>query len=1011
MHGLFTNDMILQRNEQVAVYGKGNAGEVVTVKFAGQTKVGTANAQGRWKVLLDPMVASSTGRAMTVTSNGGSNLSLTNILVGDIWILGGQSNMEIPFSGYEIAKNDIVGVNKSQIRLFRSDHTKGKLLPQTEVVPHASLGGKWQSATQTYLNSFSPAGYYMADRLNSELGVPIGLIHAALGSTNIESWLPGSLVASTQEYEFMVGSQWPSNVRTQDEITAGAEMARRGTSGLYNYTVAPLREFGFKGFAWYQGESSSKRPWIYRRQLPDLIASWRQDFGDPNAPFLVVEIAPHGGYNYERAAWLREAQAQARGLANTGYVTTVDIGEFDDIHPQDKKSVGDRLAYTALEMDGLAYTGQPPSYKSMKVVGNTIEIDFKGATVLSAKEVRMNKVADLPIGQDPDAYVVPAGTVAGFEICGGDQVFVAADATISGGKVIVSAAGISNPVAVRYAWRNFPMANLTAEDGRPVPPFRTDNFVGPFHPPKFNNPLFAATVNRDDVFADSMAATDPNGDPLTYALASASGPAANWLSIDASTGVISGRPIVEGVYRCVVSVKDKAFNDADSFNVAYATIDLTVGPPRRVQDDFIYPTPVSTDAGQFNPTTGISKLSNMGLSSPLDMDSASVNNLGNSYVTKSIADGLAFPVTITMTFQSPKQLDAFHLWNHANNGNATQPLFGVKDFDLRFYGDTAATYLIDEITGLTASKAPQSGSISAQTFSFDRVDAVRAVKMMIHSNHGGEFLAIRELGFNAPPPSQFTYASLGGSTDAGQFNAGTGISKLTNMGFSSCLEVDGDTGGLEKSYVSSVSTGWTYPVTLTQTFNSPQDLNCFHLWNHANNNRADQATFGVRQFELRFYSDGAATNLIGSVTGLEAVKAPVTGPIPAQSFSFTPMAGVQAVKIVIYSNHGGSFLAVRELGFGAVQDLTANLFDFVYNPANGHAELSINGAPNTAYKLLEAANLDFTAPGQDPVPLVTATRGILDGMVNEVTTDAKGQATVQFNLGMKSATFIRAEAP
>lgn len=842
MHGLFTSDMILQRNEQVAVHGTANAGEVVTVQFTGQTKVATADAGRRWKVLLDAMPASSTGRTMSVTSNAGSSVSLANILVGDIWILGGQSNMDNPFATYDIAKQDIVGVNKNQIRLFRTDNSKGKRVPQSAVVPHASLLGKWQNATQTHLNSFSPAGYYMADRLNKELGVPIGLIHAALGSTNIESWLPVPLVESTREYEFMTGNQWPSNVMSQAEITAGDEMARRGTSGLYNYTVAPLRGFGFKGFVWYQGESSSRRPWVYRRQLTDLITSWRQDFGKSNAPFLIVEIAPHGAqYDYERAAWLREAQSLARTLPNTGYVTTVDIGEFTDIHPQAKKPVGERLAYTALEMDGLAYKGQPPSYRSMKVAGNTLEIDFNGVTALSTKEVRMNHDPNLPVGLDPKAHVVPAGTVAGFELCGADQVFVAANAVISGAKVIVSAPGVGNPVAARYAWKNFPLANLTAGDGRPVPPFRTDDFVGPFHPPVFDTGKFTSTVDRDAVFEASMSATDPNGGPLSYKVVGFDGPAADWLSIDPVTGAISGRPVVEGAYHWVVSVRDQAFNDPNSFNVAYADMHLKVGPPGSARADFIHPTPASTDAGIFN-----------------------------------------------------------------------------------------------------------------------------------------------------------------SSTD---------IHKLVNMGFSSTADVDTDAGGIGNSYVSlNTTNGLTFPVTLLFTLSSAADLTAFYLWNHANNNRADQPTFGVNGFDLEFYSDTAATVPIRSITGLSATKAPQTGEIPAQAFTFSPVGNVRAVKWVIRSNHGGAFLAAREIAFGAVPAVTLTLSSFTYDPVSGDAEVSIAGAANTNYKLVEAADLDFHAPDRDPIPLTRATVGTLDG--NEVTTDSGGKATVRFNLGNGApATFIRGEKP
>lgn len=1015
MHGLFTSGMILQRNKPAAVYGTANLGEVVTVQFAGQRKVGTADATRRWKVMLDPMDASTTGRTMTVTSSGGSNLSLTDILVGDIWILGGQSNMDHPFMLYEIAKQDIVGINNNQIRLFRTDHSKGKLAPQTEVVPHASYGGKWRNADQTYLNMFSPAGYYMADRLNRELNVPIGMIHAALGSTNIESWLPAFLVESTPEYEFMIGSQWPSNVMLQAEIDAGDEMARRGTSGLYNYTIAPLREFSFKGFAWYQGESNSRRPWAYRQALQDLITAWRQDFGNPNAPFLVVEIAPYGGYEYERAAWLREAQSLARQLPHTGYVTTVDIGEFVDIHPAAKKAVGERLAYAALEMDGLDYQGQPPSYQSMTLVGNTIEIDFSGATALSTKEVRMNRDPNLPVGEDPNAYVVPAGKVAGFEICAADQVFVTADAVISGGKVIVSAPGIHNPVAARYAWKNFPLANLTAEDGRVVPPFRTDDFVSPFHPPAFEIAQFKATTSIGAAFSASMPATDPNGGPLSYSMVSFDGPGANWLSIHPTSGEISGMPTTQGDFTWVISVRDQAFNDANSFNVAYATVEVTVGPFVADPDSFVYPTLISTSAGQFNSSTGIEKLVNAGFTSSSGFDDAD-GPLSDSYVSVSIANGLSLPAGIMMTFDEPMTLDAFHLWNHgAVSGNKGQQSFGVKDFSLEFYSDTAATKLIRSVTGLSAAAAPLTGAIPSQTFVFAEIQGVQAVKWIIASNYGGSFVAAREIAFHGspyspPPPAPLLYP-LPASTTGGQFNSSTGIEKLVNAKFASASDFDSDSNGLDDSYVSiSDANGLTYPVTLMMTFASAMDLSGFYLWNHANNNLADQTKFGVNGFDLELYNDTAATVLIRRFTGLSAAKAPQTGSIPAQIFTFDRVDGVRSIKMIVHSNHGGAFLAIREIALGAAPRMTASLSSFTYDRVTGESEVCISGAANTIYKLVEAADLDFANPDRNPISLTGATVGTLNG--NQVTTDGSGKATVQFNLGAGlRRTFIRGERP
>ena len=578
LHGLFTDGMVMQRNESVAVYGTADTGEVVTVNFLTQSKTVTTDAQGNWKVFLDPLTASSTPADMVVKSNrGGSDIIVHNILVGDVWIMGGQSNMARNFSAFAIAKQDIVGVSNNLIRIYKVDEEKAADQPESAVVSDADFNGGWQIAQEQYLLNFSPASYYMGKRLTQESGVPVGMILAARGATCIESWLPGWLVASDPNYEFLIGSQWPNNNLSSADIAAGRTIALGRASGLYNHVVAPLRGFTFKGFCWYQGESNSQRPYIYRKELRDLITSWRQDFGKATAPFLVVEIAPYGSYANGNlgAPWLREAQSMAQAVTNTGFVTTVDVGEYQDIHPQAKQSVGDRLAYLSLEMDGLAYKGRAPCYNSMQVNSNTIAISFSNVGAnLSTHEVRMNNDPGQPIGQATNVFVVPAGTVAGFQICGSEQVFVDATATISSNQVIVSSAGVSAPVAVRYAWLNFPLANLTAEDGRPVPPFRTDNFVTPYDPPVFVTNRLEATAAAGVLFTGTMSATDPNGGPLSYAVVSCSGPDTNWLTVNINTGALSGVPALPGSYHWVISVKDST--DADVANTAYATVDITV---------------------------------------------------------------------------------------------------------------------------------------------------------------------------------------------------------------------------------------------------------------------------------------------------------------------------------------------------------------------------------------------------------------------------------------------------
>jgi sialate O-acetylesterase len=480
---LFTDHMVLQRNDHVAVYGTAGSSNEVTVTFDNQTKVVTADSGGQWMATLDPMAASFTPRTLTASTSVGS-VSVTNVLVGDVWFASGQSNMDTPFSGFTQISPD--GKANPNIRLLMGALVMSAT-PQETPVLHAAHGGSWRECDETYLNSFSVTAYFYGAKLQAELDIPIGLIESAWGATIAEAWTPADKM-----------------LELGYSMDDSGELDRGDNSVLYNAMVHPFRNFTFKGVIWYQGESNSQRALAHYTLFPGLIESWRDAFGRGDIPFYYVQLAPYGTVNslLEGAtwAWLRDSQTAALSVTNTGMAVITDLGEYEDIHPQDKQPVGDRLALHALKAEGMDVVADSPLYSGAQFNGGQVTISFNHAdTGLQTQEVIMNKVKGFAPQTDPDAYVVPASSLAGFTICGENKHFVAADAVISGNQVIVSSPSVPTPVAVRYAWENFPLCNLFSMEGLPASPFRTDSFdprsVGDLYPGNTDDFGEAGTVN------------------------------------------------------------------------------------------------------------------------------------------------------------------------------------------------------------------------------------------------------------------------------------------------------------------------------------------------------------------------------------------------------------------------------------------------------------------------------------------------------------------------------------
>jgi sialate O-acetylesterase len=451
----FTDHLVLQRDQSVSVSGWAAKHAEVTVTFAGQSSTGRADAAGVWRVMLAPMPASAESRDLLIRS-GAEAITLRDVLVGDVWLCSGQSNMDRPLKTYNQLVPALAGVKLPTVRLFAVDHAKSAT-PLDQVVPDPGFNGSWQICSEPYLSQFSPVGYFFAARMAKELGIPIGIIKAGQGATSIEPWVPMPVFVK------LGVENVPNDQRTE----------------LYNAMIHPLRRITLKGVLWYQGESNAREPGSYARLFPGLVTGWRDAFGQADLPFIFAQLSSYGSsYDKEGEAWafLREAQTKALELPRTAMVVTIDAGEYQDIHPQAKEVVADRMVRQALALDGRPLVASGPRLRSMQVQDARCIITFDHiAGGLRTQAVVMNKQKNQPPGKDPEAYAVPADRLAGFTLCGADGIFHQAQSRIVGDTVEVSAENVPVPKAVRYGWANFALANLFNSEGLPAVPFRTDD--------------------------------------------------------------------------------------------------------------------------------------------------------------------------------------------------------------------------------------------------------------------------------------------------------------------------------------------------------------------------------------------------------------------------------------------------------------------------------------------------------------------------------------------------------
>lgn len=473
-NALFSDGCVLQQGMPVPVWGWADEGEKVTVEFQGQ-KVTATTSDGKWMVTLKEMKA---GGPFEMKLSGSNTVTIKNILVGEVWLCSGQSNMAWRMSQTANAEADIAAAKYPNIRLFSVPNN-----PQDKQV--VDVKGSWQECTPDTAKSFSAVGYFFGRALHlARKGVPIGLINSSVGGTLSEAWTSPTVVANDARFAGVreryakaleafpeANTKYQAAMEKYRQSAADAKAAGKPSpappprpmgpgnvnrpSGLYNGMIAPLVPFAIRGAIWYQGESNANQAFEYRSIFPGMIENWRKDWGS-DFTFLFVQLAPFAPPAAGTWPELREAQLLTLKLPKTGMAVITDVGEERDIHPKRKQPVGERLALAARAIaygEKIDYSG--PVYSGMKVDGNRIVLSFKH------------------IG---GGLVVKGEKLTGFTIAGADQKFVPAEAEIKGDKIIVSSSSVAQPMAVRFGWENYPVLNLWNKAGLPATPFRTDDF-------------------------------------------------------------------------------------------------------------------------------------------------------------------------------------------------------------------------------------------------------------------------------------------------------------------------------------------------------------------------------------------------------------------------------------------------------------------------------------------------------------------------------------------------------
>jgi len=476
----FGNNMVLQRNMQVPLWGAAKPNAPVTVSFSGQSKKVIAGTDGRWRILLDPMKADARGKMLVMSSGPGTLVNMTNVVVGDVWLCSGQSNMAQPINRVNNSAQEVASANYPGIRFNREKNG-------------------WMVCTPESVKGFSATAYFFGRNIHTEQNVPVGLIARAVGGTPIEYWTPKADLLEVAYAKKMYDKYDDPKLLAEDAVlknkyeremeewkkarAAGKKDLKRPKrerakiswkigrkfdaaefelysgdkpGNLFRKLIRKFVGYGIRGVIWYQGERNARNiesSRLYEQYLPVMITSWRKLWDQGDFPFLYVQLP-----NFKAEPWpyMRESMLRTLSLTNTGMAVTIDIGEYENIHPKNKQDVGKRLALCARQkFYGEKIHGQSPLFSAMTV---------KGAFAL------------LSFSNTGAGLVVKGDRLQGFTIAGSDKNFVPAEAVLKGNTVVVMSPRVSRPMAVRYGWEANPVSTLYTKEGLPASPFRTDEW-------------------------------------------------------------------------------------------------------------------------------------------------------------------------------------------------------------------------------------------------------------------------------------------------------------------------------------------------------------------------------------------------------------------------------------------------------------------------------------------------------------------------------------------------------
>ncbi len=453
---ILSDHLVLRQKSDANLWGKAAPSSKVSVKTTWDAEEYSVRSDrdGNWKLAVKTPAAGYTPHSITISDKDGS-VTLSDILIGEVWLCGGQSNMEMPLNGFgscpvegAIEEIALSGAYRDKIRLVKIPKTGAE-------APQETVEGAWQVSSPETAGSFTAVGWHFAKMLNAVLDVPVGLVSCNWGGSAVESWMPEDVVRTYPENTLPTGQYAPKR-------DPGGWYNSCNAFIMYNGMLYPIRNYTLNGFIWYQGETNAGGYAHYAERLARMVSIWRGLWGQGDLPFYEVELAPYiYGGDGTVGARIREAQHNAADIIpNSGIACTNDLAyshEYDQIHPCKKKEVGQRLAYMALNktygMSYLPYEG--PRYKSMTVNGNEIEVTFR----------------------DGGNGFSPWHGINGFEVAGEDKVFYPAEARLGAwNKIIVKSDKVPAPVAVRYCFRDFQIGNLTGHRSLPAVPFRSDNW-------------------------------------------------------------------------------------------------------------------------------------------------------------------------------------------------------------------------------------------------------------------------------------------------------------------------------------------------------------------------------------------------------------------------------------------------------------------------------------------------------------------------------------------------------